>query len=75
MLPTTRSSLINCNYFIEVHIYHRGLTFKSKVPPAVVPIVFYPHINKKPTTENPPTPLNWNPKIFSQLKVKGEEPL
>lgn len=38
MLPTTMCSLIQCNYFLEVHIEHKGLTFNSSMPPGITPI-------------------------------------
>jgi hypothetical protein len=42
VVPSTSTSLINISYFLEVHIYHKGLTFKSKVPPAVYEIKLHP---------------------------------
>jgi hypothetical protein len=42
VVPSTSTSLINISYFLEVHIYHKGLTFKSKVPPAVYEIKVHP---------------------------------
>ena len=42
VVPTTSSSLINVRYFIEVYLIHRGMTFKSRVPPAVFEIKIHP---------------------------------
>jgi len=42
VIPSTSTPLINISYFLEVHIYHKGLTFKSKVPPAVYEIKVHP---------------------------------
>jgi hypothetical protein len=42
VVPTTSSSLINVRYFIEVYLIHKGMTFKSRVPPAVFEIKIHP---------------------------------
>lgn len=75
MLPTTETSLIQINYTAEVHLYHSGLTWSSKVPPVSFPLTIHPGstidtpilqgINKSNAI-----PKNWNPKIYKPLEVK-----
>jgi hypothetical protein len=63
LTPTVHSDLLNCNYFLEVHFGHKGMTFGSKLKPAVLPVYIYapilPHNLKKQVK-----PDNWNPIIY-----------
>jgi len=47
LVPTVHSDLINVNYFLEVHFGHKGMTFGSKLKPAVLPIYIYAPIVPK----------------------------
>jgi hypothetical protein len=42
ILPTTNTQLINVSYTAEVHFYHNGMTWNSKLPPGCLPIKIYP---------------------------------
>jgi hypothetical protein len=43
MLPSTCTQLFQVKYFLEVHVYHKGLTFKKEqIPPAVFEIKIHP---------------------------------
>jgi len=38
VVPSSIGKVIQVSYTLEVHFYHRGLTFMSKVPPAVLSV-------------------------------------
>ena len=63
------TSLISITYLLEVHLYHKGLTMGSKLPPAVLPINIVPaeHISIDAKLVEQVAPPNWNPKVFSNV--------
>lgn len=60
LLPTTKCGLIQCNYFLEVHFEHKGITLGSKIPPAILPLtIVAPAIPAH--LHHIQIPQNWNP--------------
>jgi hypothetical protein len=71
LLPTTKTQLINVSYMAEVHVYHSGVTWKSKVPPAVFPISIYSNHTAGKAKEQDqsavPIPEDWKPHVYQVL--------
>jgi len=54
MAPTTNSRMIRCNYFIEVHFEHAGITMGSHIPDIVMNLIINPpHVDKTTLISTP----------------------
>lgn len=72
LLPSTRTALISCIYFLEIHFTHCGITLGSKIPPATMPLYIYApsipwHMHKIAI------PDNWQPCIFQKVELSATE--
>lgn len=63
LLPTVHSDLINCQYYLQVEVVHKGMTLGSKLKPAVLPIYIFTPIAPIELHKQV-KPLVWNPKVF-----------
>jgi hypothetical protein len=68
LVPTVHSDLINVNYFLEIHFGHKGMTFGSKLKPAVLPIYIYAPIVPKSVLKFK-KPDNWNPIRYNPVHL------
>lgn len=70
LVPTVRTNLIKCHYFIEIHFNHAGITFNNEIPKIVFPIyMFAPEINVD--LHKMSAPLGYHPKAFDKKEIKS----
>jgi len=47
LLPSTRTTLIQCSYYLEVRIIHKGMMMGNRLKPVSLPItIFVPNLPK-----------------------------
>lgn len=65
--PSTKGTLMECVYSVEVFMKLQGAMFKTQVPPAVLPIgIIVPNIAS--AGMKPPSPQQWNPTVHHNMQ-------